>query len=198
MILCDSCFCAPPKRSRPHLREARQTHDLREGRGCLRLRHEHHGGGASMSDLPLAQQFLNCEADVLCDLTEQWRSNVATFVEGNRGAASICMAILNVRTALPHSDKAQPLQKAANLSGFQDGNRSHAQATAKFCVPTNSASNWGSPSSNNIATTSRKLTFNSSSDSACECAPGNPGTYPTSSPVTESRSTMAVKFFIAV
>ena len=47
-------------------------------------------------------------------------------------------------------------------------------------------------SSSSIAMTSRRFALSSSSVSAWECAPLNPGTYPTSSPVTESRSTTAV------
>jgi hypothetical protein len=110
--------------------------------------------------------------------------------------AFLGMAVLDVRAALSHGDETEAFQKAANFSGFKNGNGTHDQATATFCVPTNSASSCGSPSSSSMAITSRRLALSSSSVSACECAPLNPGTYPTSNPVVGSRSTTAVKVFM--
>ncbi len=48
-----------------------------------------------------------------------------------------------------------------------------------FCIPTNSVSKYGSPSSINLRITSVKLLCNSSSVFPCEYAPVNHGTYPT-------------------
>ncbi len=142
--------------------------------------------------LAAGDEFLGSKADVTSDLAQQWCSNVAALVQGNRRATAIGMAVLHMRTTLAHRHKAEPLEETAYFRGFENGERTHNQATARFCVPTNSASRWGSPSSSSIAMTSRRLVLSSSSVSACECAPLNPGTYPTSSPVTESRSTTAV------
>ena len=101
---------------------------------------------------------------------------MSRFVQRHRRAASVCVAVLNVRTALAHGGETQHLQQPANFAGFEDRDVSHRQATATLCVPTNSASSFGSPSSSSMATTSRRLAFSSSKDSACECAPGKPGT----------------------
>ncbi len=48
-----------------------------------------------------------------------------------------------------------------------------------------------------MPTTSSKFRFNSSNDAPCVCAPENPGTYPTYSPVSGHFSTTAVNDFIA-
>ncbi len=149
------------------------------------------------SVLTAGNQFLNCQTDVAGDLSEKRRCNVASFVQRNGRSASISMAVLNVRAALANGGKAETFKNAADLSRFKNGNGTHNQATATFCVPINSASSFGSPSSSSMEMTSRRLALSSSSDSACECAPGNPGTYPTSKPVSGSRSTTAVNDFMA-
>lgn len=146
----------------------------------------------------VADQFFNGQSDVAGDLAEQRRGDVAALVEGNRGAAAIGVPVLNMRTALADDDKTEAFQEPANLGGFENGNRPHGQATATFWVPTNSASRVGSPSSSSMEITSRRLALSSSSVSPWEWAPGKPGTYPTSKPVTGSRSMTAVKVFMAV
>lgn len=135
--------------------------------------------------------------DVAGDLPQQGRSDVPSFVHGNGGASAIGMPVLDVRATLSNGDETLAFQKAANFRGFENRERTHDQATATFCVPTNSASSLGSPSSRSIEMTSRKLALSSSNESACECAPGKPGTYPTSNPVTASRSTTAVNDFMS-
>src|SRR5205823_5439463 len=97
------------------------------------------------------------QPDIAGDLPQQRRRDVAAFVHWNGGAASVGMAILDVRTALAHIVETQPFEQATNFDGFKDGNRTHTQATAMLCVPTNSASNFGSPSSSSMAITSRRL-----------------------------------------
>ena len=64
--------------------------------------------------------------------------------------------------------------------------------TVTSCVPMYSASNSGSPSSRSISITSRRFPLSSSRDSPWECAPGNPGTNPTSRPVQGHFSMTAV------
>ena len=80
---------------------------------------------------------------------------------------------------------------ATTSRGLRIGGLATDQATTVW-MPTNSASRLGSPSSSRRAMTSFKLRFNSSSVSAWLWAPGKPGTYPTYSPVSGSRSTTAV------
>lgn len=110
--------------------------------------------------------------------------------------ATIGVAVLNMRSTLAQGLETETFQQATDFRRFEDGDRTHDQATATFWVPTNSASSRGSPSSSSMAMTSRRFALSSSSDAPWECAPGNPGTYPTSKPVTGSRSTTAVKVFM--
>ncbi len=142
---------------------------------------------------PVRNKLVHCHPDILRDLSQQRRRDVSSLMKRNRRTPAVIPSILDVRTTLTNRDKTQPLQNPADLPGLQYRNRSHGQETTTFCVPTNSASNSGSPSSRSMAITSLRLPLSSSWDSAWECAPGNPGTYPTSKPVTGSRSTTAVK-----
>lgn len=144
----------------------------------------------------VGNKLLGGHPNIPGDLTEQRRGDIAAPVHGNGGAPAISVPVLHMRTALPHNRKTETFQDTADLGRFKNGERTHDQATATFCVPRNSASSLGSPSSSSMAMTSRRLAFSSSSVSACECAPGKPGTYPTSSPVTGSRSTTAVNVFM--
>ena len=66
------------------------------------------------------------------------------------------------------------------------------QRTLMSCVPTNSASTAGSPSSSSMAVTSLRLAFSSSRDSAWLWAQGKPRTNPTYRLVSWLRSTTAV------
>src|SRR5437667_6815383 len=65
-------------------------------------------------------------------------------------------------------------------------------------MPTNSASSCGSPSSRRRAITSFRLRLSSSSVSPWLWAPGKPGTYPTYTPVSGSRSTTSTTLFTPV
>lgn len=115
-----------------------------------------------MSGLTMFQEFPDGEADVLGDLAEQGRGDVAALVHRHGGAPAVGVPVLHMGAALPHDNKPQPLQYAADLARLQDENRAHGQATLMVWVPTNSASSFGSPSSSSMATTSCKLACNSS------------------------------------
>src|SRR5438034_5423172 len=117
-------------------------------------------------------------------------------MERNSCESTIWMPVLLVRPALPNFNKAESFQDRSNFAWFKDGIFSHRQPTMTVCVPTNSASKSGSPSSSNIPITSRRLVFSSSKLSAWVWAPGKPGTYPTYIPVSGQRSTTAVYVFI--
>src|SRR5271157_4480858 len=117
-------------------------------------------------------------------------------MEGHRCTSPVFMTVLLVRASLPHLLKSKTLKDSNNFSWLEDLGYAHNQATTTFCVPMNSPSNLGSPSSSSISMTSLRFSFNSSSVSACECAPGNPGTKPTYSPVSEHFSITAVKVFL--
>lgn len=71
-------------------------------------------------------QFVDGEADVLGNLAQQDRRNVAPSVERHRGAASLAIPELFVRATLADFDKAQPNQQGDNLLGFEYRRLAHA------------------------------------------------------------------------
>ena len=115
------------------------------------------GGQDAQRSTTMHEEFVYTQVDILGDLAHQRRSDVTTWMERYCGAATIDMTVLPVRPTLPNELKVEGFEELDDFSGLEDWNVSHAQATTRFCVPTNSASSWGSPSSNNIATTSCKL-----------------------------------------
>ena len=141
-----------------------------------------------------SQELFDGKADILCDLPEQEGRYVAAGMKRHSRAPAIGMPILFVGTSLAYFDEAGIAQDCRYLTWLQNWRCCHDSQTRTLCVPTNSASNSGSPSSSSISMTSRRLEFNSSREDACECAPGKPGTYPTNSPVSGSRSTTAVNY----
>lgn len=144
----------------------------------------------------IKNQFLHRQPDITGNLPEQRRCEIPHLVDRNCRAPTIRVTVLNMRTALANFYKTKSFKQSANFRGLENGKRTHGQATATFCVPMNSATSRGSPSSSSIEITSRRFPLSSSKVSACEWAPGKPGTYPTSKPVAESRSITAVNVFI--
>ena len=59
-----------------------------------------------------------------------------------------------MRASLSHSDKSEPLQECHHLLRPQNRDTGQGYATLIVSTPTNSDSSVGSPSSNNISTTS--------------------------------------------
>lgn len=114
--------------------------------GILRRRDMSPGTGGE----PVPGESVTRPADVLGDLAQQDRRDIATAVVRNGRGAAIRMAKLLVR---------------ATLADF---------ATTTACVPTNSVSSFGSPSSSSIAITSLRLACSSSRVAPWLCAPGNP------------------------
>ena len=62
------------------------------------------------------QELIRCNANVLRNLAEQGRRDVATSVEGNRRPSTISMAELLVGTFLPNLGEAQSPEKGDDLS----------------------------------------------------------------------------------
>lgn len=85
---------------------------------------------AEMICLPAPQEIIQREADVLSNLPDKNRRNVASLMLWDRRAASIRMPILSVRTALPDLDKAQRFKQCSNLTRLQRRALCHAQPTA--------------------------------------------------------------------
>src|SRR5580704_19320087 len=110
----------------------------------------------------MADKFLCSHSDVFGYLPQKHRRNVATRVKWDRRSATVSMPELAMRTALSHFDEAESFQNSNDIARLEDWNVAHAPV-ATDCVPTNSASSFGSPSSNSISITSRKFRFNSSS-----------------------------------
>ena len=97
-------------------------------------------------------------------------------MEWNCGRTAVRVTVLPVRAALSNFDEPEAFQNPGDLTGFEDREVAHSYATLTVCVPMNSPSSLGSPSSRSIATTSSRFFRNSSMLAPCECAPGHPGT----------------------
>lgn len=65
------------------------------------------------------------QPDVLRDLAQQGRGDVAPGVKGNRRSATVCMAELLVGALLPNFGEAQGLQKGHNLTRVERGQIAH-------------------------------------------------------------------------
>jgi hypothetical protein len=65
------------------------------------------GSLGDLVSLPIREEFVECQSDVLGNLSQQYRGNVPPLVIGNRGDFPSRIAELLVRTTLPHLDKAK-------------------------------------------------------------------------------------------
>ena len=130
------------------------------------------GGGV----LPILQEFLNREPDVFGYLLQQDGRNVSAGMERDCRSPTVGMTKLLVGTPLPDFDETKTLEDGDNFFRLEYRQGTHNYTTMTLCVPTNSVSNFGSPSSRSISMTSFRFRFSSSSVSAWEWAPGNPGT----------------------
>jgi hypothetical protein len=126
---------------------------------------------------------------------EDW-GNVSSWMNRHRSASAVRVPKLFVRASLSKLQEPEGLQDRDDLARLENRQMAHPQRTVIVCVPTNSAPNFGSPSSRSISRTSWRFLFNSSNVAAWLCAPGNPGTYPTYSRVSGHCSTTAVYVFI--
>ena len=65
--------------------------------------------------LPVRNELMNRQTNVLRDLAEQRRRDVSSFVERDRCAATIRVTVLDVGATLTDRDKTQPFKHSANL-----------------------------------------------------------------------------------
>jgi hypothetical protein len=121
-------------------------------------------------------ELFGSQLDVAGDFPEKNRRNITPLVEGNRRSAAVRVAELFVRAALSDLDESNLEKPRDNFLRFEDRQFGHRYGTCTACVPTNSASISGSPSSRSMAMTSDRFRDSSSSVSPWEWAPGNPGT----------------------
>jgi hypothetical protein len=77
-------------------------------------------------------QFIRRDSDVLGDLTEQDRGNIATLMKWNRRTATSGIAKLLVRSALADFDETELHENGNNLTGLADGNVAITHAMATF------------------------------------------------------------------
>jgi hypothetical protein len=75
--------------------------------------------------LTSTRKFVGSQPDVLRDLAEQRRGDVATFMHGDSGSTAIRVTILYMRTALSHSHESQGFEAATHFDGLEDRQRSH-------------------------------------------------------------------------
>jgi hypothetical protein len=68
-------------------------------------------------------QLLGCQADVLCDLTEESRRDVPTAVKGQGRLATVAVSVLPMRAALAHQLESEAFEKPLDLPWLQHGDR---------------------------------------------------------------------------
>ena len=76
----------------------------------------------------MADELFRCQPNVLCDLAEQNRREIAACVIRNLRTTAIRVAKLHVGTALSNQGESEDLQNADNLAGFEHGQPRHDQA----------------------------------------------------------------------
>ena len=85
-----------------------------------------------MRGLFVFQKFVNGQANVFGNLSEQNRRDVCAGMKWHSGASSIRMAILFVRASLPNFFEAHRFKNGRHFARFSDGRLAHTQATAIF------------------------------------------------------------------
>jgi len=76
-------------------------------------------------DLLRFQEFFHGEVDILGDLAQQDRRDVASLVNRHRGSSPIWVAKLLVRSALARLSEAQLVQDRDDFLGFEDRQFGH-------------------------------------------------------------------------
>jgi hypothetical protein len=104
------------------------------------------------------KKIVKGKADIFGDQSQEQGGDVPSRMERHGSASSIGMAELLVRASLTHFLETKFFQNPGDLQGLQYRIFRHGQETITICVPINSASMDGGPSSSSISITSRKLT----------------------------------------
>jgi len=76
----------------------------------------------------MTEHRLHRQADVLCDLAQKDRGNIAIRVEWNCGRPTVRMPILPVGTSLPRFQKTESLQNGDHFPRLQNGHCTHRSA----------------------------------------------------------------------
>ncbi len=154
--------------------EARGGDFMRRGRGANKRRVL--GRSRTQPTSFGVDEFLNGHADVTADFPQQRGRDVLAFVERDGRRAAVGMAELLVGAALADFDEFLGDEPVDDLARLEHRHVRHGYATSIWCVPTNSDSILGSPSSRSMAMTSLRLPSSSSRVAPWEWAPGKPGT----------------------
>lgn len=83
------------------------------------------GPGAARPTSVVKQEFLHGHANVLGNLAQQDRRDIAPSVKWHRGPAARRITELAVRPSLPHLDKTQAKQDRDDFRRFQNRNIAH-------------------------------------------------------------------------
>lgn len=100
------------------------------------------------------QEVFHRKPDVFRNLAQQRQRNVAPLMKGHGRTAAVRVPKLSVRTPWPDFGKPSFPRSATTSRGVRTGSFATAYATSTVCVPTNTLSSRGSPSSSSISTTS--------------------------------------------
>ncbi len=73
-----------------------------------------------MTASAVAEKLVNSHADVLRDLTQKDRRDVAALVKWDRRRPTVCMAKLRMRAAAAHFFEAQVAENRRHLARLQD------------------------------------------------------------------------------
>lgn len=79
-----------------------------------------------------SKQFVNSEADVICNLPKEDRRKVSSLMKWDCGAATILVAELLMRTFLADFLKTKTLKKSHNFAWLKYRSFTHDQATTTF------------------------------------------------------------------
>jgi len=82
--------------------------------------------GARTAPLTVLEQIIDVQADILGDLAQQNRREVAAGVKRHRGRATIGVAELLVRTALAHLGKPERQQNGNDLARLENRDARHS------------------------------------------------------------------------
>src|SRR5262245_63361498 len=93
------------------------------------------------------QKLLDRHSDVPTNLAQQRRGDVLALMKRYSRPPAVRVTELLVGTALPDFDEAECDQPLDDFARLQDRHTPHGYATSMRCVPTNSDSIRGSPSS---------------------------------------------------
>jgi len=77
----------------------------------------------TFSSIP--EELVHCDADVLCNLSQEQRRHIPAGMIGHSRPAAILMAILHVRSPLPHQFEAKRLKNPANFPRLENGRLRH-------------------------------------------------------------------------